>query len=284
MADLTYPYLVEGVTFDAASLNTRFGGVAGATAGLNALMGYGAKRGAFQQVHLPTTGIVASEQFTTNGFTEALTMPYPWPGGVLDRFTTTTYTGFGDDADREVLSDSSGVELKLMFDSALTLGMANPQKIGGVLVLVNVHFLRVTLVQDATEITGPKEGKVAFMICLQKTSDGVIWDTISKTERFQSERIIDNKCGEGPFSRQDHVPFEATLTGNAHWDTWTFQDLSIRTWFDATHLATPVIGLRVVGSVVNLDPVALPPATTTFKGYYRDANLSVIPWHAEALP
>ena len=28
MADLTYPYLVEGVTFDAASLNTRFGGVA----------------------------------------------------------------------------------------------------------------------------------------------------------------------------------------------------------------------------------------------------------------
>lgn len=282
MADLTYPYLVEGVTFDAASLNTRFGGVAGATAGLNALMDYAAKRGAFQEAHLPTTGIVAGEQFTTNGFTESLTMPYPFPGPTPDRFTTTTYTGYGDSADRQVLSDSSGAELKLMFDTALTLGMGSAQKIGGLLVLVNVHFLRITFIQDDTENEGPKPGKAAFMISLQATTNGVAWTTISKTERFQSERIIDNLCGEGPFNRQTNSPFNpATIE---YTDVWTYQDMSIRTWFDASRLGAGVTGLRVVGTVVNLDPTAMPPATTTFRGYYREANLSVIPWHTEALP
>ena len=286
MADLTYPYLVEGVPFNAASLNTRFGGVAGATAGLNALMDYAAKRGAFQEVHLPATGIVAGEQFTANGFTTSLTMPYPYPGPTLDRFTTTTYTGFGDDVDRQVLSDSSGAELKVMFDSGITLGMGNAQKIGGLLILVNVHFLRVTLIQDDTELKGPKPGKVAFMICLQYTTDnGASWNTVAKTERFQSERIIDNLCGEGPFSRQGHNPFRDVDNPSGQWDTWTFQDMSIRTWFDATNFTTGgVDGFRVVGTVVNLDPAAMPPASSTFRGYYRDANLSVVPWHAEALP
>ena len=283
MADLTYPYLVEGVTFDAASLNTRFGGVAGATAGLNALMDYAAKRGAFQEVHLPTTGIVAGEQFTTNGFSTSLTMPYPFPGPTPDRFTTTTYTGYGDSADRQVLSDSSGAELKVMFDTGLTLGMSNPQKIGGLLVLVNVHFLRVNYIADDTEIEGPKPGKVAFMISLQATTNGVAWTTISKTERFQSERIIDKFCGEGPFNRSTYSPFNPPNIG--YTDAWTYQDMSIRTWFDASGLGAGVTGLRVVGTVVNLQP-SNPgwPAGVTFRGYYREANLSVIPWHTEALP
>ena len=108
------------------------------------------------------------------------------------------------------------------------------------------------------------------------------WTTIPKTERFQTERIIDNIQGEGPFSRQGHAPF-STDPGN-YLDAWTFQDMSIRTWLSLAMIGTGVIGFRVAGSVVNLDPVAMPPASTTFKGYYREANLSVIPWHAGVLP
>ena len=72
MPTITYPYLVEGTTFDAASLNTRFGPVGAVGFGINALMGYAAKRGCFQEEHLPETGIVAAEDFTVTNLTRSI--------------------------------------------------------------------------------------------------------------------------------------------------------------------------------------------------------------------
>ena len=275
MADLTYPYLIEGAPFDASSLNTRFEGVAGAAAGLNAIMPYAAKRGAFQQVHLPATGVVAAEAFSS--FTTTINPS-------TDQFVTSTYTTFGADAGREVLTDGAGTNLEVLIPApGVTLGMGQPQKIGGLLILANVHFIRNTYVPEGEgEITALKPGKTAFMMALQYTTDGVNWVTnnLAKTERWQTERVVDNQWGEGPFNRH-----EGDLLTRTENDIWTYQDIPLRTWLDATNFnVNGIRGFRVVGAVVNLDPTASPPsggwpASFTFRGYYREGNLSVIPFH-----
>ena len=229
-------------------------------------------------MHLPATGVVAAEQFT-GGFSKTIN-PAPNPNDA-DVFVTSKYTTFGANAGREVLDDGAGNNLEVLFPApGLTLGMANPQKIGGLLLLANVHFLRNTYIPEGeAEIVESKPGKTAFMVCVQYTTDGINWITIDKTERFQTERVADKVWGEGPFTRTP------TFSNSNDRDIWTFQDMPLRVWLDVGNFSvTNIRGFRIAGAVVNLQPTAGWPASFTFKGYYREANLSVIPFHNGILP
>lgn len=296
MPDLVYPYLVEGTVFDAFALNSRFGATGAPGFGINAVMPYAAKRGAFQEVHLPATGIIAGEEFTS-GFTVKI-------NPTTDQVTDDVYVGQGNN-NQTVLSD--GVQdLEIMFNSPINFGagMAGAQKVGGVLILANVHFMRASLSFRL------KEGPLGFMIQVQYLDDSTgIWNAISLSERFSNERIISvtdpggaagpvfpagTPLGDGPFdrTRDGGDPTEGDYLEQ---DVYTFQDIPLRLWLDENNFAkSDVGGFRVVGGVVDLGNDQFPDGYGTGgnpnltpgegAGYYREANLSVIPFHVEINP
>lgn len=287
MPTINYPYLVEGTTFDAASLNTRFGPVGAVGFGINALMGYAAKRGCFQEEHLPETGIVAAEDFTVTNLTLSI-------NPANDEYVDTIYTTWGGNNDRQVITD--GVT-PLQFEvgsgmaTSIALGMGNPDKIAGLLILANVHFM-CTLGQGDYAV---KEGPTGFMICVQYKDGAGGWNTIRASERFCNERIVKwasaaataegNPLGDGPF--EGGPDLGASVLSRP--DIYTFQDLPLRFWLDQANFPNEIFGLRIVGTSVAfgspIDPVAswIPRATGNMRAYYREANFSVIPLHAEAL-
>jgi len=292
MPDLVYPYLVEGAVFNAFSLNSRFGATGAPGFGVNAVMPYAAKRGAFQEEHLPTTGIVAGEAFSD------LTVKID---PASDQFVDHKYIyGAAVTPPYPVLSDGvQNLEVLLPGGIDLAAGMAGAQKVGGVLILANVHFM---LARTVTPLV--KDGPLGFMVAAQildgNTGD---WEQVVFSERFSNERIIATQTtGGSGFAAGTPLgdgPFDRPRSGGNYdeSDDWTYQDIPIRLWLDSDVLTAEgldgsnIQGFRVVGAVVDLgtpgQPIGYQPAiplTGSAQAYYREANLSVIPFHAEIMP
>jgi len=288
MPDIVYPYLVEGTIFDAASLNSRFG-VLGANLplplGINALMPYAVQRGCFQEEHLPETGIIAGEEFG-GGFTISFNPS-------ADVLQDMVYLIWGGEADRSAVTDGAGNDLEILFDNPINFaaGMGDgTQKVGGVLIFANLHFMRASM-NMAILLDGQGVGPVGFMICIQYLDGNTgLWTTIKSSERFSNSRIIkmstagqagttfpeDTPLGDGPFDTADS-------------DIYTFQDIALRLWLEEDNFPrNNVEGFRVACNVVNLGNAAnpggynpLPPVPAPGLGYYRESNLSVIPFHVK---
>ena len=291
MPDLVYPYLVEGTAFDAFSLNSRFGAAGAPGFGVNAVMPYAAKRGAFQEVHLPTTGIIAGEAFSD------LTVKID---PLTDQFVDVKYVYNSGAPGYPVLSDGAGQDLEVSVPTGIDLdaGMAGAEKVGGVLILANVHFMK------CASGTVPRRGPLGFMVGIEfLDGNTATWTkTIRYSERFSNERITQRSSGGSGFAADTPLgdsPFDRPRDGLYVYDeedVYTFQDIPIRLWLDKDILdaegldGSNIQGFRVVGAVVDLgdpqQPIGYQPALPNggVRAYYREGTLSVIPFHTEIMP
>jgi hypothetical protein len=264
MPDITYVYLPEGEDFDAASLNTRFQTVVD---GVNGVMEFGTPRGAFGEQHLNPTGVLAEEAFptlTVNKHDEsATTIIYTTWGG------NGVYPAVGD-SDRELIDD--GVNpLIINLTAPVRLGMANPDKIAGLLVLLNVHFSLGTITIQGDTTGNPQIG---MMICVQcaYSDNPTEWFTIRKTERFQWFRSMNS---EGQTTA-------TPLAENGEPNILCLQDVGLRTLITQGDLPGPgvqIVGIRAAYAVYDPNGNAPPPAVAVV--YAQEGNFTVIPLHAE---
>lgn len=245
MPDINYPYLEEGTSFDANSLNSRFSTV---TDGVNDLMDYSAIRGTFHEEHLPS-------------MVPGLGVPLiaSVPTGV---FYQTEYIAFDSDVGWEVIV--SGDTLQVTFAS-ISLGMSQPSNIAGLYVLMNSQWQAA---QPLDEL-----GSIWAAFCIQWSDDLVTWNTISRTERFLSGQGL--AVGDLPLpgaTLDTHFP-----------DQYAYQDIAIRTLILPADIA-PGTTIRGVRGVVSwFDDFA--PAPAANNGVVVNASsLSVIPLHAKEMP
>tara|TARA_R100000951_G_scaffold112907_1_gene113999 strand:+ start:741 stop:1568 length:828 start_codon:yes stop_codon:yes gene_type:complete len=273
MPDIQYPYLEEGTVFDAASLNNRLQTV---TDGLNGLTEVSVQRGTFSDQHLTNQGLLAGEQFptiATAGTTRysrnisgnhSYTVQYVSWGG------NGTYPAVGDN-DRELITDGV-VSLEINFGaSSIQLGMSNTDKIAGLIILLNVHLLRTSVV-DAQQQTDYGAEQSA-MTCIQYTTDGINWFTFRKTERFQRNRTV---RGEGQGAQIDPSP-RGRMTGADQDDVYCNQDIATRTLILPEDLPDPNLAIRGIRAATAVWQPATGSAQTI---YLREANFTVIPLHA----
>ena len=263
MPDITYVYLPEGEDFDAASLNTRFQTVVN---GINGVMEFGTPRGALGEQHLNSTGILALEDFptlTVNKQLESSTNIYytTWGGNGV-------FPGVGD-TDRELINDLSD-PLAINLTSPISLGMGSPNKIAGLLVLLNVHFTLGSYTAQGT-IANPRLGMMVCIQCAYRTNPGQ-WFTIRKTERFQWHRSIHGEGGAEP---------EPAANGGSN--IWCMQDVGLRTLIterDLPFANSLIVGIRAAYAVY--DPLGLNPSPPGVGIVYaQEGNFTVIPLHAE---
>lgn len=216
-------------TLSAASVNDA---LAQLRDSVNALTPEMLKIPAYNELHLDnlilpaaTGGILKVEDDT------AVTHGYIQPYGV-----------FGENINRVPIV--GGVPWQITWAPAISLGMANADRIGAMLVLLNAHFIQTTNVPPPP---------VSFpMICLQFQTAAGIWTTLPWTERLQSlRRSIDPA------------------------DILTNQDISIATLLTEVDIPVPFIGLRVVTAVLN--------SFGMFTVYYREGSMSILPLHCKVL-
>jgi len=268
MPEITYPYLPEGEAFDANSLNTRFRTV---TDGLNGLVEFSTQRGTFSDQHLTSDGLIAGDSFPASGAagTTRYSRNTEDVSTVVLSYTTWggngTYPGVGD-TDRQLITDGT-VDLQITFSSAIQLGMGNPSKIAGLLVLLNVHFYRAFTSEPATF-----SPEISLMTCIQYTTDNVNWFTLKRTERIQRVRTVK---GEGH-------DINTTQRGNMSTpdedDTYVSQDIPTRTLILPEDLPDPNLSITAIRAATALWQPGGVPALTI--GYIREANFTVMPLHA----
>ena len=155
---------------------------------------------------------------------------------------TQPYVTFGENGNRVPIVGS--VPWQLIWAPTISLGMANPARVGAILVLVNANFVQTV------NIPGPPRS--IPMICLQYLDATVTWNTIPRTERMQSLRLSTSAL-----------------------DATTEQDISIAVLLTEVDIPVPFAGLRVVTAVVN------PAGASTV--YYREGSMSILPLHCKVL-
>ena len=271
MPEINYPYLPEGETFDANSLNTRFQTV---TDGLNGLVEESTQRGAFSDQHLTTTGVVAGEAFPASGAagttrysrnisgTHSYTVQYTAWGG------NGTYPGTGD-TDRTVITDGVNT-LQINFSSPIQLGMNHPARVAGLLVLLNVHFYRASMLDQQVLSWHPS---LAAMTCIQFTTDNVNWFAFQRTERIQWARTITSESGA-----IQGTTATGQMAADEESDDYVTQDIGTRALLLPSDLPDPnlsLLGIRAATAVWN--PFGIPTGGTI---YLREANFTVMPLHA----
>ena len=273
MPDITYPYLPEGTTFNAASLNDRFAPTVG---GINGVMEDGLQRGALSDQHL-TKGLLANEKVPTYhkavvGNTNHTSAYLKWGGNG-------TYNPVQSDTDRSVITCGAGPnnELKIAFSAGLQLGMGQADKVTGLLVLMNVYFNKAYEDSGQSDNYSPLMG---VMTCIQGGygSGPAHWLTFKKTERFQWLRTIAGETGAAP-----------DLTGGGSADSddvLVMQDISTRALILPADLAgstsSSLYGIRGAASVWYpvVDPPNPPAHLSSTKAILYSASLTVIPLHA----
>ena len=274
MPEIQYPYLEEGVAFDANSLNTRLQTV---TDGLNGLTEFSVQRGTFSDEHLSPQGLLAGEAFPASAAPGTTRYSRNISGTHNYTVQYTTWGGNGTyplltDNDRTLITDGA-VDLEINFGAnPVQLGMNNADKIAGFLILLNVHFLRASeiLGQQVVDF-GPELGA---MTCIQYTADNVNWFTFRKTERFQWNRTV---RGEGQGAAIDPTQ-RGNMTADDQNDTYCNQDISTRTLILPSDLPDPnlsIRGIRAATAVWEANPGAVSPTISL-----RECNFTVIPLHA----
>lgn len=271
MPEIIYPYLPEGETFDANSLNTRFQPVVD---GLNGLVEVSTQRATFSDQHLAQTGLVAGEQFPASGAagttrytrnikgTHSYTVQYTTWGG------NGTYPGVGD-TDRELITDGVN-DLQITFSAPIRLGMNNSDKIAGLLVLLNVHFVQASKTEQQVFSWHPN---LAAMTCLQFTTDNVNWFSFQRTERIQWARNIESETSVTIGTAQT-----GKMTADEENDDYVTQDIATRALLLPSDLPDPnlpLVAVRAATAVWN--PTGIPSAGTI---YLREANFTIMPLHA----
>jgi len=272
MPEIQYPYLEEGTTFDASSLNTRLQTV---TDGLNGLTEVSVQRGAFSDQHLSNQGLLAGEDFPASGVAGTTRYSRNISGNHSYTVKYTTWGGNGTyplvgDTDRNLITDGV-VSLEINFGaSTIQLGMGNTDKIAGLLVLLNVHLLRTSLVNEEQQTDfGATQGA---MTCIQYTTDNVNWFTLRKTERFQWNRTV---RGEGQVAINPSQ--RGKMTSDDQDDVYCNQDISTRTIILPSDLPDPNLAIRGIRAATAVFGAATGSAQTI---YLRESNFTVIPLHA----
>ena len=235
-----YDHIDSGILFSADSINSP---VASLQTYINDLDADSLSFGALGSQHLD--GVID----------QSLGLPadITWEGAG-DHSYNTLYTvgGYGHDSDGREPISPDGSDLELLF-STITLDPEGAQRIGALLVLLNVHYIR------SLETGGPA-GLYPWrlywpMVCLQYRDVTSTWRTIDISERICSDRQTADTAGA---------------------DNRTHQDMSFMLFLTADLIPEPFTGLRAAAGMYRTTG---PIGSTSAEVLLRECRLTAIPLH-----
>jgi hypothetical protein len=176
-----------------------------------------------------------------------------WEGAGDHSYDTLYDVGdFGHDSNGREPISPDGSDLELLF-STITLDPTGAQRIGSLLVLLNVHYINSLEVGAAV---GMRPWRLYWpMICLQYRDLAGTWRTIDISERICSERQTEDTANN---------------------DNLTFQDMSVMLFLTADLIPVPCTGIRAVAGMFRITG---PIGSDRAEVLLRECRLTAIPLH-----